>query len=107
KTVTAKTLAMRFRDSLEPNLLRTMSSIESQQPVEAIVLQAPGDLNLAVALTLSENMNRAAGHGTCHRNMLGTAALIDLQDSGCPGSINLQFQLGSHEIALSLFQVNV
>jgi len=84
-----------------------MSPLESQQAIDAIVQKVPGDLNLAVALTLSENMNGVARHGTCDQDMLRTAALVDLHNSCCRGSINLQFHLGSDEILRSLFEVNV
>src|ERR1022692_1551857 len=98
---------MRFSDFLEPNLLRGMVPLQSQQTFETTAPEVTGDLNLAKALTLSGNMNCVAGQGTCDLNRLRTATLIDSQNPGRLGSFNLQFHLGSDEIPRRLFYVNV
>src|SRR5271157_2788398 len=100
-------LAVRFGDSLEPNLLGGMGPLEAQRAIETTVLQVAGDLNLAEALALSGNVNRVASQGTRDLNMLRTAPLIDLQNTCCPGSFNLQLQLGADKIPRPLFDPHV
>jgi len=71
------------------------------------MLKFARDFNLAVALALSGNMNRVAGVGPDHPNLLSTATLVNPQNSRRLGSFNLQLQLCTDEIARAAALCNV
>lgn len=82
-------LAMGLLDDLQSNFLRAVTPIKSQQALENMAVKVGGNLDLAIALALTGNINLATGKRACDLNWLRAAAHVDSQDPRSLSSASL------------------